>query len=204
LLSTRQLLIQGFFIGDKMKLIKKLGTIKSGKKWKRQGLFFCPACKKEVVREKQSGLKSKTCGCSKGLGEYKTRLYNIWGGLKLRCNDNKQERWPDYGGRGITYCEDWEYYINFRNWALFNGYKNDLMIDRINNDGNYEPSNCRFVTNRVNCQNRRCSKLNGEKVKEIRSLFAAGMHKKYQIAEIFNVSSGMISKIILNKSWSNI
>lgn len=72
-----------------------------------------------------------------------------------RCYDTKNKRYADYGGRGITICDEWRHsFDNFVQWAINNGYKQGLQIDRINNDGNYEPSNCRWVTLKDNCRNR--------------------------------------------------
>lgn len=84
------------------------------------------------------------------------RLYSVWNAMKTRCR-NKNNK--DYGGRGITFCDEWKDYTNFRNWAMANGYKDNLEIDRIDNNGNYEPSNCRWVTRRENLNNRRVTAL---------------------------------------------
>lgn len=93
----------------------------------------------------------------RGNGEKKkrTRLYTIYHRMKNRCNNSKNTY---YGGRGITICNEWlgeEGYRVFKDWALSHGYADNLEIDRRNTNGNYEPSNCRFVTHKQNCQNRR-------------------------------------------------
>lgn len=82
------------------------------------------------------------------------RLHRIWSGMKSRCNNPKFHKYKRYGARGITVCPEWDEYAPFKKWALANGYSDDLVIDRIDNDGNYEPSNCRWVTNKQNCNNR--------------------------------------------------
>lgn len=82
------------------------------------------------------------------------RLYGIWVNMKSRCNNPNISKYRRYGGRGISVCDEWEHYEPFKNWAIENGYSDNLMIDRIDNDGNYEPSNCRWVTNKENCNNR--------------------------------------------------
>lgn len=75
--------------------------------------------------------------------------------MKQRCNNPKCCNYKHYGARGITYCEEWEEFIPFYNWAMANGYDATVTLDRIDNDGNYEPSNCRFATKRVQSINRR-------------------------------------------------
>lgn len=75
-----------------------------------------------------------------------TRLYSIWRDMKNRCNGLKERDKKNYFERGITYCIEWEHFESFRDWALSNGYLENLTLDRINNDGNYEPKNCRWIT----------------------------------------------------------
>jgi len=89
---------------------------------------------------------AESCGCKvikHGLA-HKERLYNIWVGMRQRCRDKNSKDYPNYGGRGISVCSEWNDYLTFRKWALENGYQDNLSIDRINSDGNYKPSNCRW------------------------------------------------------------
>ena len=84
------------------------------------------------------------------------RLYGIWGNMKKRCYEEKCDRYKDYGGRGITICEEWlNDFDIFADWAHANGYECGLTIDRTDNDGNYEPSNCRWITKREQNLNKR-------------------------------------------------
>lgn len=123
--------------------------------------------------------KSKSCGCLKREGMNarflkhgatthasarrggKTRLYNCWTGMRKRCNDKKDMR---YGGRGISVCCEWDDFKTFHDWAMANGYRDDLSLDRIDVDGNYEPTNCRWADAFEQAKNRRFIKKdeNGE------------------------------------------
>ena len=87
-------------------------------------------------------------------GQKGTRLYTIWQTMKERCHNPKHDSYMYYGAKGISVCDEWMgNFVPFYQWAMSNGYADDLTIDRIDNDGNYEPGNCRWVT--MECQNRR-------------------------------------------------
>ena len=86
----------------------------------------------------------------------RTRLYNIWIQMRNRCDEVKSKHYDNYAGRGISVCKEWQSdYLKFKEWALQNGYSNDLTLDRKDNNGNYEPSNCRWVTMQVQSNNKR-------------------------------------------------
>jgi hypothetical protein len=84
----------------------------------------------------------------------KSRLYHIWEDMKNRCLNKNNKRYPSYGGRGILLFENWHNYVEFHNWAINNGYSENLTIDRIKVNGNYEPSNCKWSTQKEQANNR--------------------------------------------------
>lgn len=82
--------------------------------------------------------------------------YNSIYGMKSRCYDKTDKRYSDYGGRGIEICPEWlENFENFVSWSLENGFDDNLQIDRIDNDSGYSPQNCRWISIKENCRNRR-------------------------------------------------
>ena len=90
-------------------------------------------------------------------GQRYTRIYRVWEGMKKRCYKSSHPYYLHYGGRGITVCDEWQTFEPFYKWAMSHGYSDDLTIDRIDNDGNYCPENCRFKTQTEQIRNRRIS-----------------------------------------------
>ena len=107
--------------------------------------------------------KSKSCGCSrKGInkthGKSGTRLYGIWADMLQRTYNPDERCYANYGGRGITVCDEWMEFEAFYQWAIQNGYSEELTIDRIDNDKGYFPENCRWVTRKVQGNNKRSNR----------------------------------------------
>lgn len=111
---------------------------------------------------------TKSCGCLKGIayntrhGMCETRIYNTHQKMKQRCYKEYDKEYHNYGGRGIRVCDEWlgkNGFINFYNWAIENGYKDDLTLDRIDVNGNYESDNCRWVDMTTQANNKRNNKL---------------------------------------------
>jgi len=80
----------------------------------------------------------------------RTRLYTIWCGMHQRCENPHRTAYKLYGGKGVKVCEDWKDYEAFKSWSMSNGYADNLSIDRIDHDGNYSPTNCRWITQSEN------------------------------------------------------
>lgn len=140
--------------------------------------YYCWLCKCDcgntiIVRGSSlSRSNTKSCGClmrdtsrntcikrNTTHGGTGTKLYDVWQSMRGRVNNYNDKHYKDYGGRGVTVCNEWAEYESFFKWSKKNGYKEGLYIDRINNNGNYEPSNCRWVTNKKNCNNKRNNRL---------------------------------------------
>lgn len=109
-----------------------------------------------------------SCGCLRSEitairsfrhGKSHSPLYNVWSGMLARCANPNSGEYRHYGGRGITVCDEWKDFSAFNDWAMAAGYDRNLQIDRINVNGNYEPSNCRWVTAKENQNNRRSNLL---------------------------------------------
>lgn len=118
---------------------------------------------KEVRYDMLQNGHTRSCNClykkSNAIhGMYNTRLYNTWKNIKSRCYYNKNISYKNYGMRGIKVCNEWkDDFQAFYDWAINNGYKEDLEIDRIDVNGNYEPNNCRWLTHKEQQQNRRAT-----------------------------------------------
>ena len=150
----------------------------------------------EVASNNLTNGKIKSCGCLRGKNHHKcdTRLYRIYYNMKNRCYNKDLPQYKDWGGRGITLCDEWlNDFMAFYNWAIENGYNDSLSIDRVDNDGNYEPLNCRWVTSKQQSRNTRRNNnitINGE------------MHCLSEWCEILNLNYSNVLSRIYKLNWS--
>lgn len=134
---------------------------------------LCDCGKEKIIPS--SSLRSgatQSCGCLCKERHHlkhkmwKSKIYGVWNGMKQRCTNPNCREYKNYGARGIEICEEWNDSKNFIDWALANGYQEGLSIDRIDYDGNYEPSNCRWsdaITQANNTRRNKVITINGEK-----------------------------------------
>lgn len=148
----------------------------------------------------------KSCGClrkgEKTHGFSGTRFYRIWKGMKNRCcNKNDLTTYPGYGGRGICVTERWHKFENFKD-DMYESYllnskkvgEKNISIDRIDNDGNYRPGNCRWATMKMQSNNKGVKKLSRNDVKAIRQEYHCGNGR--ELAKKYDVSPAAISKVV--------
>jgi len=145
-----------------------LSVIEKDESYKNETYWKCICDCGNIVNVRSTRLRngrSKSCGCSKGKmiseavtkhGMSRTKLYNVWNTMRMRCYNPKSISYKNYGGRGITVCDEWKNSSKaFCDWAIKNGYKEGLSIDRINVNGNYEPDNCQWITHKEQANNTR-------------------------------------------------
>lgn len=180
-----------------------------GKNNRKTVMWHCVCeCGNEIDVASQSlkrGL-TKSCGClnletikrrdikHKIHGENKSRLYECWHAMKKRCLNKHSAKYINYGGRGITICEEWKNdYVSFSVWAKQNGYNDSLTLDRIDVNGNYCPENCRWADRKTQQRNKRNNRnitFNGE------------THTLIEWSEITGINQSTISGRLDKYGWS--
>lgn len=192
-----------------MKLIKKLGLRSIGNQGRNAsfGVFECPSCHKLYERNipltKQTNKENcKSCNSSthKMTG---TDIYRVWDHMIQRCKNKKVFAYHRYGGRGISVCDDGLKFENFYS-DMGDVPSKEMKIDRRDNDGNYEPSNCRWITHVENMRNSSASILNEEDVSAIKTMLLYKKFTQEYIANFFGVNRRTISGIKTGKSWIDV
>lgn len=131
-------------------------------------------------------------------------LYRVLKSAVSRCTHEKSKDYKWYGARGIKVCEEWsENPEAFVAWAIDNGYEKGKELDRINNDGNYEPGNCRFISHAINCRNKGNSVLTEDIVRAIRQ-YAADVGSIKKAAEHFGIPLSTAGGIVRRTSWAEV
>lgn len=124
----------------------------------------------------------------------------MWADMRRRCANPNRKDFKYYGGRGISVCKEWERYSVFREWAMSNGYADNLTIDRINNDGNYEPGNCQLIIRSENSR-KDIEKFTAGEVAEIRKIIKHGKYSQRRIADAYGMHRNTVSNMANNKTY---
>ena len=198
-----------------MELIQKteVKTCGPSKKRVQYGLFLCSFCNSKVERPLSDGKRNSSCSCMRTKIRRKHRdpesgdvhpLYQTYHGIRARCYNPKNKAFVYYGGRGIVLCEEWRTSTAaLISWAVNNGWAKGLEVDRVDNDGNYCPTNCEIVTHIVNSRRRPGTKLSFELAEEIRTKYAAGGIVQWELASEYDVSLSTIERVIESRIWTN-
>lgn len=185
---------------ERLVVIKKVGLDKY-----RNMCWLCECdCGKQVVvsgKSLRNGSK-RSCGClQKELtairfathNKSNERVYRIWKSMKKRCENPNYKWYANYGGRGIRVCDEWQKFEPFYEWATSNGYAENLTIDRIDVNGNYEPNNCRWVDMTTQSNNKRTNR---------NITFNNETHTMKEWSEILGIKYSTLESRLNKHKWS--
>lgn len=184
--------------------IEDLGTRLEGKTYRRWAKYKCSFCDNVFDKRVANARLIDNCGCQTasrkanpkhGMSSMR-QLVHAHSDMKKRCNTESHKSYHRYGGRGIVYYNEWEDFETFAKWALDNGFQEGmgLSIDRINNDGNYEPSNCRWIPRGQNTS-LASTVYTPEQIEQARFLYAKGFKGKY-IEETTGIKARSLHSVI--------
>lgn len=190
--------------GQKFGRLTVIKRVENDKNGNSQWLCKCECGNEKIVRTntlKRS--ESTSCGCLRNEkvkkantkhGLNNSRIYHIWKGIKHRCNCRTSNGYKIYGGRGIKVCDEWiKDFKAFYDWSIENGYKDNLTIDRIDNNGNYTPNNCRWVTSKKQANNRSNNHI---------IVYKNERHTLSEWANIYDIPSRLLRDRIIRSNWS--
>ena len=181
-------------IGQRFGLLTVITVFRGEKGWMCRCKCDCGNVK-DILKSSLITGRTTSCGCyskrrvheTHSKGNYtNTRLYHTWENMKARCLNKKNPEYHNYGGRGILVCDEWrDDFLKFRVWALNNGWneyhkRNEISLDRIDVNGNYEPSNCRWSTYKEQVNNQRRSR---------RWIYNGESYTLLELSEKFNINS---------------
>lgn len=199
----------GSLVGKRFSRLVVIGLFGTDKGRNRIWVCRCDCGKEQNILGmclKNGAIKS--CGClrrdrmgglNKTHGQRRTSTYRIWAGMRTRCQNPKCPEYKYYGAKGIAVCEKWQKFAGF--FEDMGARPSNLTIERIDSNGNYEKSNCKWATMTDNLRNRGCVKLSIEKANEIRSLLDNGNLTQYEIAQRYDIDQSVISNIHTNQYW---
>lgn len=198
----REYIDEKTFLGKKVgkiTIVEYLGKIKKEKGDNHRFWLGKCECGKNIYLRQTDILKETRKSCPKcNKSSYKhgmtnTRLFHIWQNMRGRCYCKTNYDYKDYGNRGIKICDEWKYeFLNFYNWAINNGYKENLSIDRIDVNGNYEPNNCRWADNFTQANNKRNNK---------KYMYKGKLYTVRELTKIYGLNYEIISAR-LHKGWN--
>lgn len=182
------------------RVVEDLGYLKPKRRFV---IYECHYCMSICKSEKSNLSRLKSCGCLKRTN-IPHRLRRIYTGMKARCYDINHMTYRNYGGLGILMCDEW---LNdnkvFFKWALSNGYKDNLSIDRIDNDKGYSPDNCRWISLSDQQKNRKEFKMGKLNPKQVLEIFHSDLSGP-RIAKLYGVSHRTVYLIKKKQIWMDI